>query len=366
MKEIITDSIDSNLLSNILNHSYHGIAIVGLDGKWILVSKSICDMLGYTESELLEMTFQEITVKEDLATDLVELNKLMNNEIENYELRKRYLKKNGSIVWAQLSVTLVRDQLNNPKYFISQLQDITDKINAIEARKVLVEIIKERNKRLVNFSNIVTHNLRTHSGNLKTLLTFIEEDIDDFKSYENVPMLYEAFDNLEKTVSHLNEIANETHYDKSKLKKINLNSFVKSAIQNVSALAKYHSCFIENNVDDSLFVVGIEAYLDSIFLNFLTNSIKYKCEDRKCEIKLSSKVEGDFVLITITDNGLGIDLEQYGDRLFSLYQTFHTHIESKGLGLFITKNQIESLGGKVAVTSTLNKGTSFTVYLKKA
>ena len=366
MKENILDSLDTNFLINILDHSYHGIAIVGLEGEWILVSNSICDMLGYSEAELLSMTFQEITVKEDLENDLYEFKKIMNNEIENYEIKKRYFKKDGSVVWAQLSVSLVRDDYNNPKYFISQLRDISDRVIAREEQRVLIEIIKERNKRLVNFSDIVTHNLRTHAGNLKALLDFVEEDIEDFKAYENVPMLYEAFNDLENTVSHLNEIASETRYDESKLKSINLNKFVASAMHNVSGLAKYHDCIIDNQVDNSLFVIGIEAYLDSILLNFLSNGIKYKSDDRQCKITLSTKVENEFVLISITDNGLGIDLELYGDKMFSLYQTFHTNIDSKGLGLFVTKSQIESLGGKVTVKSVINEGTSFTVYLKKA
>ncbi|AUC82406.1 ATP-binding protein [Lacinutrix sp. Bg11-31] len=116
---------------------------------------------------------------------------------------------------------------------------------------------------------------------------------------------------------------------------------------------------IENKVDESLLVIGI-------LLNFLTNCRKYKSDERQYKITLSEKVKNEFVLLTITDSGLGIDLELYEDRLFSLYETFHNHIDSKGLGLFITKNQIESLGGKVTVKSVLNQGTSFNVYLKEA
>lgn len=362
----VIENLDPNLLRKILNHSYHGIAIVGLDGKWVLVSSSICNMLGYTESELLKMTFQEITVKEDLIIDLSELKKLMNNEVLNYEIRKRYFKKDGSIVWAQLSVTLVRDESENPKYFISQIQDINDKVIAEQAQEVLMKIIKERSDRLQSFSNIVSHNLKSHMNNLKALLTFVEDDIVNFKSYQNVQMLYEAFDNLGKTVGHLTDIANKQEYDKTELKALKLNEFAKSAIHNISALAKNNECIIENNIDDSLSVLGIEAYIDSIFLNFLTNSIKYRSNKRICKISIDTEVKNEFVLITITDNGLGIDLDKHGEKLFSLYQTFHENKDSKGLGLFITKNQIESLGGHVTVNSVVNQGTTFTVFLKSA
>ena len=118
MDKIFTNAIDTNLLPEIFNNAYHGIAIVGLDGKWLLVSKSLCDILGYTEKELLSLSFQDITHKEDIPLDLRQLNQLLKGEIENYKMQKRYFTKNGDLIWAQLSVSLVRDEENKPKYFI--------------------------------------------------------------------------------------------------------------------------------------------------------------------------------------------------------------------------------------------------------
>jgi PAS domain S-box-containing protein len=127
MERIIADALDSNLLPDIFNHAYHGIAIVGLDGKWLLISKSLCDILGYTEEELLKISFQEITHKDDLKLDLRKVNELLKDEIKSYKMQKRYFKKDGNMVWAQLSVSLVRDKDDAPKYFISQVQDITQR-----------------------------------------------------------------------------------------------------------------------------------------------------------------------------------------------------------------------------------------------
>ncbi len=104
------EDLKSNFLPDVFNHAYHGIAIVGLDGKWIKVNKSICDLFGYTESDLLDLTFQDITHKEDLDIDLDRLNKLKSGEINSYTLPKRYFAKNGSIIWAQLSVSLVKTE----------------------------------------------------------------------------------------------------------------------------------------------------------------------------------------------------------------------------------------------------------------
>ena len=102
METIISDALNSGtfnskLLPDILNNAYHGIAIVGLDGKWLLVNKSLCNMLGYTEDELLNLSFQEITHKDDLSLDLRKLNRLLKNEISSYKMQKRYFTKTGNI-----------------------------------------------------------------------------------------------------------------------------------------------------------------------------------------------------------------------------------------------------------------------------
>ena len=104
----------------------------------------------------------------------------------------------------------------------------------------------------------------------------------------------------------------------------------------------------------------------AFILNFLTNAIKYRSDDRLPVIKITSSVDNQFVILKIIDNGMGIDLEKYGKKLFHMYKTFHTNKDAIGLGLFITKNHIESMGGKVEVKSEEGLGSEFSVYLKLA
>ncbi|WP_047551085.1 ATP-binding protein [Psychroserpens sp. Hel_I_66] len=112
--------------------------------------------------------------------------------------------------------------------------------------------------------------------------------------------------------------------------------------------------------------MGIEAYLDSILLNFITNAIKYREEERQSFIEINATEKDAFVVITFEDNGLGIDLNENGKKLFKLNSTFHKKKDSRGIGLFITKNHIESMGGKIQVSSKVGVGTRFTVFLRKA
>jgi signal transduction histidine kinase len=106
----------------------------------------------------------------------------------------------------------------------------------------------------------------------------------------------------------------------------------------------------------------IPAYLDSILLNLITNAIKYRSPERQPVIELSTETEGEYLVLLVKDNGLGLDLQKFKDKLFGMYKTFHNNPNSRGIGLFITKNQIEAMNGKVEVESQVNVGTTFKIY----
>jgi signal transduction histidine kinase len=110
---------------------------------------------------------------------------------------------------------------------------------------------------------------------------------------------------------------------------------------------------------DSFFT--IKSYFYSIFYNLILNSIKYKKENIPPVIKISSCKFEDRILLKFTDNGLGMDLQKSGEQVFGLYKRFHTHIEGKGMGLFMVKTQVEALGGKINISSEVNKGTEFLI-----
>ena len=107
------------------------------------------------------------------------------------------------------------------------------------------------------------------------------------------------------------------------------------------------------------------AYLESILLNLFTNAIKYRSPKRTLRVFVSSKEVGENIILIFKDNGIGIDLERNGDKIFGLYQRFHNHPDSKGLGLYLVKSQVESMGGTINVESEVDKGTTFTITFKK-
>ncbi|KAB1069041.1 PAS domain S-box protein [Tamlana haliotis] len=358
------DTYDS--LESIFNNTYNGIAILTLDGDWIKVNDSVCELFGYNRLELFNMNIENIIFREDLGVHQIKYERLLQGKIKRYRVRQRYFHKDGSLIWVLISVSLIANTDGSPGQMIWQFSDITNRKRNQDKLKLMLSVVREQNERLTAFADIITHNLRSYSGNLSTIKKFLEEEFTWLKDNENFELLSHAIENLEDTVSHLTEVAKIKQVDPSELKHLNLYDYVDKAIHTVAAFAKNTSSQIINEVDEELLIKGIPAYLDSIILNFLTNAIKYRHESREAQIKLEALRKEGFVVLKITDNGQGIELEKYGDKLFQMYKTFHSHKDAIGIGLFITKNHIESLGGTVKVESEIGEGTEFSIYFRSA
>ena len=357
------DRLKNKVFQNVFDNANGGISIVSPEGVWIKVNQSIVDLFGYEEEELYQLNFRDITHRDDLELDLAHMQQLIDGEIDNYQIEKRYFHKKGYVVWALLSVSLVRDEANEPIYFIAQITDISTQKSATWHLEFLINVIKGQNEKLKDFAHIATHDIRTHVGNLFSITEFLEEEFGGrLKSRENYKMLKGSLANLDETINHLNLMRLDKPKKFNILNKLSLHKYIENSIYNVSAIAKREKCKIINKVDRGFSIMGIEAYIDSIILNFLTNSIKYKSNQRLATIELSSSLIDEFVVLKIRDNGLGIDLKSNYNKLFTLNGTFHEHPDSRGVGLYITKNHIESLGGKIEVESKVDEGTCFSVY----
>lgn len=343
-----------------------GMALIGLDGKWTQVNESICKILGYENHELLKLTFQNVTHPEDLQSDLDLLNELVSGKRDSYQIDKRYFHKKGHIVHVVLTVTGVKDIDGKLSHFISQIMDITSRIEDQHKLTQLVKVTEKQNTSLLNFAHIVSHNLRSHSSNLSMLTGFLKREKNENERGNLTTMLDAASESLDETVMHLNEVVQVKSGALNKLKNVNLYKTIISVEKNLSGLLqeKKTTCIID--VPKNITIKGIPAYLDSIFLNLFTNSIKYSAVDRppKLTIKVIQK-DDRRVIVTFSDNGLGIDLKRHGKKLFGMYKTFHRNKDAKGIGLFITKNQIEAMNGSITVDSTVNVGTKFTLIFDK-
>lgn len=357
---------NSQFFEKVFRNTYNGIAIIDFEGRFLKLNDSICELLGYSKDELLQMSFMDLTFREDLKKSNKLFKKLVKGEVQEIQIEKRYFHKNGSVLWVLISASLYRNEDGVPEHIISQFIDITKSKKQRDKLNMMLNVAREQNDRLNSFADIITHNLRSHTGNLSTLTEFLAEDCKGIETSESYILLKKALENLNETVSHLTEVIKIKPAEKSKISPLNLRKYAKKAIYNISAIAKNTHALITNDIEKKLFVHGVPAYLDSIILNFLTNAIKYRHESRSPAIHLTSEIQNNYVILNIKDNGLGIDLKKYGDKLFHMYKTFHRNDDAIGVGLFITKNQIESMGGKVFVKSEVGVGTEFSIYLPQA
>ena len=178
-------------------------------------------------------------------------------------------------------------------------------------------------------------------------------------------MLSSASDNLLDTLENLNEVVDISTNVNLDKKSLGLNEGIEKVQQNLSAFLEKNKVEITNTIDDDVRVMSVPAYLESIILNLMTNAVKYRHPKRIPEINLSASKEAKGILFSITDNGLGIDLDRYGDKMFGMYKTFHNNKDARGLGLYIIKNQIEAMDGYITVESTVNKGSVFKVFFNE-
>lgn len=222
-----------------------------------------------------------------------------------------------------------------------------------------LKLLNTQNERLREFTYITSHNIRSHASNFKGLveIAWPEQNLDVRNQY--LRLMDDAAAKLLVTLDHLNDLF--TVQQNIDIDKETINVF--EVIQNIISSLQYDILHSNSEIlldfDQNFEIEFNLAYIESILLNLLSNAIKYRSLDKTPVIRVTCGEEGASKFIEIADNGLGIDLNVHGEKLFGMYQTFHRNKDARGLGLFITRHQIESLGGKISVKSEVNKGTTF-------
>ncbi|WP_295334508.1 PAS domain S-box protein [Flavobacterium sp.] len=340
-----------------------GIAKIDtITGNFITINKEYANIVGYPREELLTTNFQSITYPEDLKEDLENMQKLQNRLIDEFSMEKRYIHKSGKIVWVNLIVAVLWKEANRVLNHIAIVEDITDKKRAEEELKQSFELVSEQNKRLLNFSYIVSHNLRSHTSNIELISSLMESVKTQEEQEEMVNLLKRVSKSLDETMRNLNEVVNIRTNLNLTIEQLNLNLFIEKTLAVLEKQIQDKKAVVENLVPKEIQITYNPAYLESILYNFISNAIRYSHPDRKPLVVL--RFDQDKKALIIADNGIGIDLKRNGENLFGMYKTFNNNPDAKGIGLFISKNQIDAMGGRIEIDSELNVGTTFTIYFK--
>lgn len=221
------------------------------------------------------------------------------------------------------------------------------------------------NSMLLNLFYTISHNLNAYTANIKMLLDLIDLEDDPIENRENLNHLRTVSNDLNKTITDLSQIVYVQNNLDVVTERLNINEYLNRVKCLIDGYTVEDRLRFINNVPDDAFVNHNPAYLESILLNFCTNAIKYADPERFPIIEFSFSIENSKRVLTIKDNGLGIDLERYGNSLFGLNQTFHQQENANGIGLYITKYQIEAMKGMVTVESKVGEGTTFKIHFNE-
>ncbi len=357
---------NEKLLRTLIDNLPLNVFIKDKESRKILANKSELKFCGLTdEAQILGKNdfdfYDKVTAQSSREEDLYvmqTLKPILSKETIN-------VKKDGTTTTFMTSkLPLIGDD-GKASGLVGISWDISDIKQKEKELRDLINVTSLQNKQLINFAHIVSHNLRSHTANFSMLLEFLINEKDEDEKEKILGMLTEASDNLLETLDNLNEVvAISTNINLEK-KPVYLNDKIRAVEQNLAAFLKKNNAVIKNEVPEDLQVRVIPAYIDSILMNFITNSVKYKDPKRDPKIKLSVKQNNNYTILSIQDNGLGIDMKKYGEKLFGMYKTFHHNSDARGIGLYITKNQIEAMNGKVTVSSEVGKGSTFNIYFNE-
>ena len=249
------------------------------------------------------------------------------------------------------------------------IQDITETKTLELELNNSYHIATEQNKRLSNFSYIVSHNLRMHAVNIQGLLKLYQQTTKEKDKVEIFDLLLTAGARLDETMHHLNEIIAMQGTLKVEVVALKLEKHINNTLNALNVQISGKKAEIISHISPNDTVNYNPAYLDSVLLNLISNAIKYSHPARSPKVvidfhQLPSSDTNYSSILQVTDNGLGIDMRLNGHKLFGMYKTFHKNPDAKGLGLFLVKYQIDAMGGKIEVESEPNIGTTFKVYIK--
>ncbi|MDR6967940.1 PAS domain S-box-containing protein [Flavobacterium arsenatis] len=371
-----TENVKQELKLKISEERYEFALQATSEGIWdlnvatnqVFFSSQSMKMLGFEEKDaMLSIDKWDNRIHPD---DIEKYQKDIKYHFENktpfYKNLQRVLTNDGTYRWILSKGKVIeRDSLGTPLRVIGMHSDISRQIEKEHELKRTLEILSEQNKRLLNFAHIVSHNLRSHAGNFKMLLDIIESETDQDIKDESLLYMRTNSNDLTETIENLKELV-DIHSDLKPIREhLNLSQYLRKMINLLNDEFIKHKVDIQINIPDDATVYFNPAYLESILLNFSTNAVKYSHPERIPKIHYHLESANGVKVLSISDNGLGIDLEKNGDALFGMYKTFHRHPNSRGIGLFMSKNQIEAMGGRIKVESKVNVGSCFKIYFNE-
>lgn len=358
------------LLETVILQTKESIIITeadSIDGKIpkiVYVNPAFTNMSGYESNEIIGKSPNLFKGAKSDGPQYEKLIAAINNK-EECQVETISYTKDMEEYWVSFTMLPVTNSDNELSHWVSIQRNITEEKKQEVEKEQLIRELTQNNKDLQQFSYITSHNLRAPLSNLTGLLNLLE-DIP----IEN-PELKEILNGFNKSTHLLNETISDlvkviVIKDNPSIQKedVSLKDIFENVFSQLDFLISLHKPIIKIDFEKISFLNINKAYLESILLNLLTNAIKYRSENQQLRVNITSNKTADSTILVFKDNGIGIDLERNRDKVFGLYQRFHNLPDSKGLGLYLVKSQVETMGGSISIESEVNKGTTFTITFK--
>lgn len=340
------------------------VCITDLQSTIIQVNDAFCELTQYTQEEIIGQNIRILNSNyhsQSLFTEMYE--SITKGNYWRGEFKNK--RKDGSFFWVDSTIAPITNENNETYQYIAIWYVTTRRKEAESHNKKLLQQLITQNNDLMQFSYIISHNLRSPVANILGLFSILEPNEHIGQHNQAIlDHLHKATLRLDEVISDLNKILEVKNQNILEKEWVNFPDMFEQA----KAFFSTHFTQIETkiNFEEVSRLFTVKSYLFSIFYNLISNAIKYQDPSRPLQISITSVNIGDYVKLIFQDNGLGIDLTRFRDKLFKLYKRFHLHIDGKGLGLYLVQSQVQALGGYIQVESKEGFGTSFIIFLKFA
>ena len=342
-----------------------GIAHVGLDGRLLLVNQSLCEILGYSKDELVGRSVKEISHPEDRDVTDTERLRVRRGEADAARIEKRYLRKDGSTVWVDLAIAVVRDAGGKPAYEIAIFDDITERKEAEAALHRAHEELKRSNAELAQFAYVASHDLQEPLRMVSSytqLLARRYSDKLDGDAREFMAYIVDGAARMKQLIEDLLAYSRVGTRGRE-LRALAVEVPLRRAIMNLKSAIDESGASVSFDALPTL--EADEMQLTQLFQNLIGNALKFRSASVP-RIHVSCVEKGNEWEFAVADNGIGIEPE-YFERIFMVFQRLHNKGEypGTGIGLAICKKVVERHGGRIWVASRPGEGTTFFFTLPK-
>jgi PAS domain S-box-containing protein len=333
-----------------------GIAHVAASGKFLLLNRKFCEILGYTQEESVGLNFQTITHPDDLAEDLRQYRLLLAGEIDSYAMEKRYIRKDRSLAWVNLTVSPVRDEQSQFEFAIAVIEDITRRKQAEEDLQKYALLLERSNKELEEFATIASHDLQEPLRKVQIFSDMLTPLVPaEGKDY--ICRMKNSTQRMQALISDLLALS-RVHRKGKPFKLVQLDEILTNVLDDMELGIRETGAEIESSPLGLAY--GDQGQLYQLFQNLISNALKYRPENQSPVIRVYGQCtdEGRQYQVTVEDNGIGIP-PAFFTRILKPFQRLHSQAQypGNGIGLTICKKIIDRHNGTLKFDSEPGQGT---------